>query len=54
MIIFFSCGRRWRHEKPNGAANVEKVNGSSGGHVSLLLLITFVDLQAWEKSFYPG
>ena len=39
MIIFFSCGRRWRHEKPNGAANVEKVNGSNGGsngHVSLL------------------
>ena len=26
------CARRWRHEKPNGGATVEKVNGSI--HVS--------------------
>lgn len=27
-----NCARRWRHEKPNGGATVEKVNGSV--HVS--------------------
>ena len=31
-----SCARRWRHEKPNGGATVEKVNGTV--HVSLSIV----------------
>ena len=45
------CARRWRHEKPNGGATVEKINGSV--HVSFVLPFGCVKsgLNSSRKSF---